>query len=146
MITTCQSYAMPFFLQVGKEFSQGWKCVDLDLNIPYFFIAYELTAEEDVTNIRKIISIERDVPQFCLDLQADPLCKLRQLSIIAPSWLNQTNRWQMIDIVEIRCARFAEDGISVNVYLNAIGQKLTTSMHPINLEEATQIDFVLSVH
>lgn len=136
---------MPIQFQMGAERSYSWKCVDLDLNIPYFFVAYEVCDDAEISSMRKIISTERDLLQFCFELADDATSKIRQLSIIAPNWLNQTSRWQMIDIVEIQSAQFPASDTPINVFVNPIGQKITTSMQEINLDYATQIDSIFTV-
>lgn len=144
MISTEESYRLPNFFKIPGFDVQNWRCVDLSLNVPYFLINYIYSEDDARLSMRKLVENVHDLIQICNDIKESPTAELTQIAMLTPSWLNQSDKWNMLDLVEILNAEFAEDEPPIAIFIGSDGSKLIESYSQIDLKKAKKITSVFS--
>jgi hypothetical protein len=136
MITTEDSYGVPYFFKDGGRNIRNWRCVDLSPLSPYFFINYVCTDDGARVGMQKIVESVNDLIQICSDIQACPTMKLTQVALLTPSWLNKTKRSDLVDIAKIRNVELDGDHPQVTVFVTNDGTELIDSYGPVDFQKA----------
>lgn len=83
--------------------SQGqlWHRAHLELAIPYFFLTYELAQGPACCGQTEIFWQYEQLLDFCAQIARAGGCRLVQLALVSPSWMNKQIGWRMHTIREI---------------------------------------------
>jgi hypothetical protein len=146
MITTEDSYALPYFFEEDGRNIRNWRCVDLNPHSLYFFINYVCTDEGVRVGMQKIVESANDLIQICNDIQVCPTMKLTQVALLTPSWLNKTKRSDLVDIAEIRNVEFDDDHPQVTVFVTNDGTELIDSSGSLDLQKARSSKTIFVTH
>jgi hypothetical protein len=147
MISTHSSYSAPFsFSNDGGAF-QNWRCVDLTLNFPYFFIEFECIEDQMPHRQSKIVCRGEDLIELCTQIREQDNLTLTQIALLNPSTRNSNRGWTLININQILEADFEEFNQATLIYVADDGVKYADYLDSerLNLAKNTRTLFQLGL-
>jgi hypothetical protein len=133
---------MPFFCGTDGQKFFNWRSVELDLNVPYFFVEYVFDEEHANLHHRKFFISANELIQFCNRIRSTLKMKLKQVAILAPPWINKKDTWQLIDLTLILHVEFESGSPMIPVYVALDGRQLSGQMKVIDLQKAKKVETV----
>lgn len=145
MITTNASYLKPNFFRSESQSLYNWRCVDLELNFPYYFVEYAQTEGYAKLTTRKIVANFSDLEEVCKAIQENMNLELTQVSLLSPGWLNKTTGWELNALSEIQYGNFGKKDPWVQIFILQDGRRLIDSSLDLKLEDAIEMQCHFSV-
>lgn len=145
MITTNDSYLKRNFFSSVTPPVYNWRCVDLELNVPYFFVEYVQHKKSARLTARKLAASFADLKDICQAIQKNRKLQLTQVSLLSPNWLNKAGGWELTPLSEIKCGNFGQKEPWVQIFTLQDGRHLIDTNLNLNIEDALEIHCQFSV-
>lgn len=139
MITTNNSYLSHTFSANKTDITQTWRCVDLDLNIPYFLIEYDLTELDIALRMRKLVYDISDLSNCWKTIQQESTTNGIRAYLMSPTWLNKSDGWQIHQLDEIFMVEAVPNKTWSTVYVLKNGCRFTDSNSELDLENIVNV-------
>ena len=139
MITTINSYLSHTFLANKNDNIQTWRCVDLDLNIPYFLIEYDLTERDVSLRMRKLVCSISDLSNWWEMIQQDSSAQGIRASLMSPGWLNSSDGWQIHELIGILTVETEPNVPWSTIYVLKNGDRFIDSNSEFDLKKDAQV-------
>ena len=139
MITTNNSYLKPNFLASEGQAIYHWRCVDLEINSPYYFVEYCHEEKSSRLSARKIVSDTLDLVEICKAIQRDPHLQLIRISLLSPDRVNKSNTWELNSLSEIQYGNFGETEPWVQIFTLQDGRQLFNASINLEIENALEL-------
>ena len=142
MFTTTEIDRMPVFCGSDGHKTFNWRSVELDLNVPYFFVEYIFDEEHANLHQRKLITSANELIQFCNTIRSARHMKLKQVAMFAPPWINKSSGWELIDLSFILHVEIEPGSPVVPVFVGLDGRKLSSKISALDFQNARTIETV----
>lgn len=139
MITTKNSYLKPNFYASEEQPLYHWRCVDLEINSPYYFVEYIHKEKSSRLTARKIVSDLADLTEICKAIKRDVKLQLVRISLLSPGWLNKSHLWELDSLSEIHYGNFGQKDPWVQIFKLQDGRQLFDAELKLDIEDAQEI-------
>ncbi|MFZ6876456.1 hypothetical protein ACO0LF_30760 [Undibacterium sp. Di27W] len=139
MITTNNSYLKQNFFASEEHPVYHWRCVDLEINSPYYFLEYIQKENSSRLSARKIVSDLADLIEMCQAIKRDAKLQLVRISLLSPSWLNKSHMWELASLSEVHYGNFGQKEPWVQIFKLQDGRQLFDPSLKLDIEDAQEV-------
>ncbi|MFZ6871915.1 hypothetical protein ACO0LF_07635 [Undibacterium sp. Di27W] len=146
MITTNDSYLKRNFFSSAKSPVYNWRCVDLELNLPYFFVEYVQHKKYASLTARKLAGSLADLEDICMAIQKHQKLQLTRVSLFSPNWLSKSGDWELNALSEIKYGNFGPKEPWVQIFVLQDGRQLIDANLDLDVQDALELQCQFSVN
>lgn len=114
----------PHMLEKGEQL---WDVVELQLNVPYFFVNYDIEENAFRISQQALLWQPRTFFKFCAGMMDGGNQRIDNVSLLIPPALSECDRWEMIGLQAVLTATHKKKKTRFVIYVDERGKRYTES-------------------